>query len=321
MALVELLLTAREHGAIDLATGTPSLPAPTPELLVTVDGGLHRPLIPPGLTLDLIEGRDCAGSHKPRETDQKSMTVSYEDEAAQAQRTGVPRRYWVWLAGVTLSLLGSQIMAFAMTWTAAGWGGAFAGTVLTAINLPRVVLLLFGGALADRIGAWHVMITSDVTMAAATVLLGGAVLVLGVQPYLLLAAALIIGVVDAFYLPSSGSMPRRLVSGAGLARAMSARQAIGQLSTFADPSAGGLVVATAGLAAAAFMNAGTFVVMAAILIGLRPRSSATPTPPAAGTRCAARPTVCGSRGPIRCCDRPWVSSPSPRGSCFRCPGC
>ena len=46
--------------------------------------------------------------------------------------------------------------------------------------------------------------------------------------------------------------------------------------------AGGLVVATAGLAAAAFMNAGTFVVMAAILIGSRPRSSAPPKPPPAG---------------------------------------
>ncbi|MGA3537754.1 MFS transporter [Micromonosporaceae bacterium DT194] len=209
------------------------------------------------------------------------MTVSY-DKPTQAQRTVIPREYWIWLVGVSLSLLGSQIMAFAMIWTAAGWGGFFAGAVLTAITLPRVVFLLAGGALADRIGAWRVMVTSDFTMIAATLLLVGAVLVLGVQPYLLLTAALVIGVVDAFYLPSSGSMPRRLVPGAGLARAMSARQAIGQLATFAGASAGGLVVATAGLAAAAFMNAGTFVVMAAILIGLRPRSSATPTPPPAG---------------------------------------
>ena len=230
------------------------------------------------------------------------MTVSY-DKPTQAQRTVIPREYWIWLVGVSLSLLGSQIMALAMIWTAAGWGGFFAGAVLTAITLPRVVFLLAGGALADRIGAWRVMITSDFTMVAATLLLGGAVLVLGVQPYLLLTAALVIGVVDAFYLPSSGSMPRRLVPGAGLARAMSARQAIGQLATFAGASAGGLVVATAGLAAAAFMNAGTFVVMAAILIGLRPRSSAMPTPPpAGGTRCAAPPTVCGWHGPIRCCD-------------------
>ncbi|WP_018791070.1 MFS transporter [Salinispora arenicola] len=210
------------------------------------------------------------------------MSQTQEKTEAQAQRESVPRRYWIWLGGVTLSLLGSQIMAFGMTWVAAGWGGAFAGAVLTAINLPRVALLLFGGALADRIGAWRVMIMSDFTMATATVVLGAAVLVLGVQPWLLLAAALVIGVVDAFYLPSSGSMPRRLVSQPALARAMSARQAIGQLATFAGPSMGGLIVAAAGLAAAAFLNAATFVVMAVIMVGLRPRSTPADTPPPAG---------------------------------------
>ncbi|MEU8658577.1 MFS transporter [Actinoplanes philippinensis] len=211
------------------------------------------------------------------------MSLSSEPAVAESGREPIPRRYWIWLGGVTLSLLGSQMMAFGMTWAAAAWGGAFAGAVLTAVNLPRVALLLFGGALADRVGAWRVMITSDFAMAGAALVLGGAVLVLGVQPYLLLAIALVIGVVDAFYLPSSGSMPRRLVTGEPLARAMSARQVVGQLATFAGPSAGGLLVATAGLATVAFVNAGTYVVMAAILVGLRPRSApATPPPPAGG---------------------------------------
>ncbi|GAA0460039.1 hypothetical protein Ade02nite_14210 [Paractinoplanes deccanensis] len=206
----------------------------------------------------------------------------------------LPSRYWIWLGGVTFSLLGSQMMAFGMTWAAAAWGGAFAGTVLTAVNLPRVALLLFGGALADRVGAWRVMITSDVAMAVAMVVLGVAVLVLGVQPYLLLATALLIGTVDAFSLPSSGSMPRRLVTGEPLARAVSARQAAGQLAAFAGPSAGGLIVATAGPAAAALLNAGTFAVMAAILVGLRPRSAPATTvaaPPAAAAPAPAAATA------------------------------
>ncbi|MGC4806647.1 MFS transporter [Micromonospora sp. DT233] len=210
------------------------------------------------------------------------MSLAHAHETTQVRRESVPRRYWIWLGGVTFSLLGSQAMAFGMTWSAARWGGAFAALVLTAITLPRVALLLFGGALADRVGAWRVMITSDFVMAGATVLLGSTVLALGVRPWLLLMAALVIGTVDAFYLPSSGSLPRRLVPGAALARAMSARQAIGQLAAFAGPSTGGLIVATAGLAAAAFVNTGTFVVMAIILIGLRPRSAPADAPPPAG---------------------------------------
>ncbi|WP_430786617.1 MFS transporter [Actinoplanes sp. G11-F43] len=183
----------------------------------------------------------------------------------------MPYHYRIWLGGVALSLLGSQITAFGITWSAAGWGGAFAGAVLTAITLPRVALLLTGGALADRVGAWRVMITADLTMAVATALLGAAVLTVGVQPWLLLGIALVIGTVDAFHLPSSGSMPRLLVGPESLARAMAARQAVGQVAAFAGPSLGGLVVAGAGPAAAAFVNTGTFLVMAVVLIMLRPR--------------------------------------------------
>jgi hypothetical protein len=191
----------------------------------------------------------------------------------------LPKHYRVWLGGTAASLLTSQIMAFGLIWTAAGQGGAFAGAALTAVVLPRVLLLLYGGALADRIGARRVMITSDVTMAAATMTLGTAILALGPQPWLLLAAALTTGIVDAFYLPSSSSMPRRLVPAPALARALSARQAIGQVAVFAGPPAGGLIAATTGLAAAAFLNTLTYLLMAVILIRLRFHHPADPATP------------------------------------------
>jgi aminotransferase len=41
IALMELLLMAREHGALDLATGTPSLPVPPPELMEAAREALH----------------------------------------------------------------------------------------------------------------------------------------------------------------------------------------------------------------------------------------------------------------------------------------
>lgn len=191
----------------------------------------------------------------------------------------VPRSYWMWLGGTTLSLLGTQAMAFALAWVATGQGGVFAGLMLTAINLPRVLLLLFGGAVADRVGAWKVMITADAAMVLITVVLAIGAWSLDDPRALLLVTALAIGIVDAFYLPSSGSMPRRLVPGPVLARAMSARQVAGQLTVFTGPPLGGLLVAAAGLAAAALANAATFAVMLLILVVLRPRVD---QPPATG---------------------------------------
>jgi hypothetical protein len=49
-------------------------------------------------------------------------------------RPAIPGTYWTWLGGVTLSLLGTQVLGFAMAWVAAGRGGLLAGLVLTMIN-------------------------------------------------------------------------------------------------------------------------------------------------------------------------------------------
>jgi hypothetical protein len=194
----------------------------------------------------------------------------------------IPARYWVWLAGVTLSLLGTQMLGFAMTWTAAGQSGVLAGLVLTMINLPRTLLVLVGGAVGDRFGAWRTMLAGDAVMTATTVLLAALVWLVGEPAWLLLATALLIGTVDAFYLPSSGSMPRRLVADGGLARAMSARQLSGQAAAVAGPPLGGVAVAAFGLAAAALADALTFAVMLLVLMFLRSREPAAPSTPVTG---------------------------------------
>ncbi|GIM80517.1 hypothetical protein Aco04nite_71130 [Winogradskya consettensis] len=162
-------------------------------------------------------------------------------------------------------------MGFAMAWTAAGHGATWAGLVLTAINLPRALFLLFGGAVADRVGAWRVMISADVAMTAVTLTLAALTRQMSDRPLLLVMVAFAIGFADAFYLPSSGSMPRLLVPTASLARATSARQIAGQSAAFTGPALGGLLLATFGLAVTAIANAATFAIMAAVLIALRPR--------------------------------------------------
>ncbi|GIJ07821.1 MFS transporter [Micromonospora andamanensis] len=196
--------------------------------------------------------------------------------AASGDRTRLPGAYWVWLGGTALSLVGVQAMAFAMAWAAAGQGARFAALVPTAIVLPRVLLLVVGGAVADRFGAWPVLLVSDAAMIVVTVALAVAVWS-PLDPRLpLLLAALAIGTVDAFQLPSSGSMPRRLVPPEALARALSARQLAGQFALFAGPPLGGLMLGLAGLAGAALSNTATALVMLAVLLAVRPAVGSSP---------------------------------------------
>jgi MFS family permease len=182
-----------------------------------------------------------------------------------------------------LSVLGTQVLAFGMTWAAGSISGTLAGLVLTAIVLPRVLLLLVGGAVADRAGAFRVLLLGDGVMLAVSLALAVALSAAGLSPVLLVGAALAIGIVDAFYLPASGTMPRRLAPGPPLARAMAARQLTGQLAAFAGAPLGGLLVALAGLGTAALFDAATFAVMLLVLVLIRPRGTVPEEQPVPGS--------------------------------------
>ncbi|WP_405005582.1 MFS transporter [Kitasatospora purpeofusca] len=183
-----------------------------------------------------------------------------------AARPALPAPYLRWLAGAQLGALGDAALAFALGWAAAAHGGAAAGLVLTVITVARTVLVLVGGAVADRLGARRVMLAGDAVMLAATLALAAAAGLRGSPLGLLLLAALVIGVVDAFYLPASGSMPRLLVDGGELPRALALRQAGGQLAALLGAPLGGALVAAGGLPAAALVDAASFAVLLLVLL-------------------------------------------------------
>ncbi|MFI9360266.1 MFS transporter [Kitasatospora sp. NPDC053057] len=201
-------------------------------------------------------------------------------------RPYLPRPYLLWLTGAQAGLLGDAALGFALGWAASGYGGGAAGLVLTAITVPRTALVLLGGAVADRFGARRVMLAGDAVMLAATVALALAVAGgRGAPLWLLVAAAAVIGTVDAFYLPASGSMPRRLVPADRLPRALALRQAGGQSAVLLGAPLGGLLVAAGGLAGAAAADALSFGVVLLVLLRVRPEGERTgPVGPASAAR-------------------------------------
>ncbi|MFG2904109.1 MFS transporter [Kitasatospora sp. NPDC048286] len=183
----------------------------------------------------------------------------------------LPRPYLFWLAGVQAGLLGDAALYFALGWAASAHGGGAAGLVLTAITVPRTALVLLGGAVADRFGARRVMLVGDTVMLVATGALALVAADRGTPLWLLVAAAAVIGTVDAFHLPASGSMPRRLVPADRLPRALALRQAGGQSAVLLGAPLGGLLVAAGGLSGAALADAASFGIMLLVLLRVRPR--------------------------------------------------
>ncbi|MFB7255815.1 MFS transporter [Streptomyces nojiriensis] len=185
-------------------------------------------------------------------------------------RPALPRAYLFWLVGTRASLLGDAVLHFALGWAASAHGGGTGALVLTAITVPRTLLLLVGGAVGDRFGARRVMITGDAVMLTATLVLALVGLRLGASPWLLVVVAVIIGTVDAFYLPATGSMPRRLVGKDQLPRALALQQAGGQIASLLGAPVGAVLVAAAGLTGAAVADAGTFAIVLVVLVCVRP---------------------------------------------------
>ena len=154
-------------------------------------------------------------------------------------------------------------------WAASAHGGSAAGLVITALVGTRTVLLLVGGAIADRVGARAVMIVGDTTLLVATTALAATAAVVGTPLWLLLTAAVVEGAVTAFYLPAEGALPRHLVSEDQVSRAVALRGSGGELADLIGGPLGGVLVATAGFTVAVTVDAASYVPVLIVLVGLR----------------------------------------------------
>nr|WP_202894465.1 MFS transporter [Kribbella italica] len=185
------------------------------------------------------------------------------------------------MLGAAVSLLGDIAMSFAIGWSASHYGGQVAGLVLLFAAAPRAALLLIGGAIGDRFGAPRVLLVSCTAMFALTAALVPVTIAIDEPVTLLLVTALLVGVIDAFFLPSSRSMPRLLVPAAQIPRAMASFQVTGMVFAVLGAAVGGALVGWAGLTAAAGFDALTFAVMIVVLLVMG-RAIAPPPAPTTG---------------------------------------
>ncbi|MYV69000.1 MFS transporter, partial [Streptomyces sp. SID2131] len=129
-----------------------------------------------------------------------------------------------WLGAYTASTVGDSVYYLALSWAAVSSGSpARAGLVMAVSAVPRALLLLFGGVIADRLGPRRVVLVSDTVRCLVT--LGLAAVLLAASPglWLLTAVALVFGAVDAVFLPAVGALPPRIAAHDQLARVQGLR--------------------------------------------------------------------------------------------------
>jgi MFS family permease len=188
------------------------------------------------------------------------------------------RLLWI---GEAVSALGDQFVLVALPWLALILTGSplALGSVLALMAVPRALLMLVGGVYVDRLSPRRVMLGSNAVRLVAVAVLGLVVLGGAAQLWMLYAFALVFGIADAFFFPAQNSIVPLLVDDQQLQQANGIVQGTAQLSVFLGPAIAGLLIAglgttgshpdLKGVAAALFVDAGSFLVSLLTLLLIR----------------------------------------------------
>jgi MFS family permease len=194
--------------------------------------------------------------------------------AAAAQIAPVPhplrdRTFRVWWTGTAVSLFGDQFYLVALPWLVLDLtGSAIAlGGILTAAALPRVLLMLVGGAVSDRLSPRRIMIATASVRTACVSVMAMLVWLRALQIWHLYALSFIFGVADAFVVPAFQALLPSLVRREQLPAANAAVQGVYHFSTITGPAPAGALIRSLGIAWALLLDAISFLfVIGALLV-------------------------------------------------------
>lgn len=151
--------------------------------------------------------------------------------------------FFIW-SGQAISLVGSQIVQFAIAWwiTQSTGSAVVLATMAIFSMLPQVILGPFIGALVDRLNRRMVMIFSDASIAVVTVGLAALFLSGRIEYWHLYAAALARSLMGVFHWTAMNASTSLMVPKDQLARVAGLNQTLQGILTIAAPPLGALVV-------------------------------------------------------------------------------
>ena len=199
-------------------------------------------------------------------------------------------------AGQFASTIGDYCYAVALPWLVLSDGGSAAalGIVLACYGIPRALLTLAGGSLADRFGPRLVMLASDAGRCGLTAVFA----VLAAEHVSSLAAvapvAAALGACSALFMPASMAIMPTLIGESRLTSANALYATAVQIGSMLGPVLGGVLVAATGPTPAFAVDAGSFLLSAAsvaLIRGTGGRPAATAEAEAAAVAAPSGPAT------------------------------
>jgi MFS family permease len=194
-----------------------------------------------------------------------------------------------WLTAYTASLIGDGVYFVALGWAAQKVAGpAEVGLVMATAAVPRALLMLGGGVVADRVDPRRIVLGSDAVRCALVLAVAAALALTSPGLWLLVLVALVFGVVDALFVPAVGALPPRLTDAGQFARVTGMRSLAMRLSQVTAAPLAGFTLGFGGAPVAFAVAGALFAASLPLLFSLRIR-------PGAGTA-GARAGEAGAAG-------------------------
>ncbi|MFJ9948779.1 MFS transporter [Kitasatospora sp. NPDC091207] len=189
------------------------------------------------------------------------------------------RNFRIQTAATVVSGLGNAGAPIATAFAVIASGGSTAevGYVTAARLVPVVLLLMIGGALADRLPRHHVMVAANLFSAVSQAVLAALVLAGQAQLWQLMVLSAAGGAGHAFYAPASEGMIMQSVAAEHAGRAFSVFRLALNSAQIGGMALGGALTAAVGPGWVLAVDAGCFLVAAALRFFLE----AEPAAPAA----------------------------------------
>ena len=179
-----------------------------------------------------------------------------------------PFRYLFW--GQALSVLGDRVVPIAIAFGVLGIGSTTdLGLVLAAGGIPFALFAIVGGVLSDRLGRRNVMIAADILRAVVQAATAALLITGAAQVWMLAALSFAYGLSAASFMPAFMGLIPQVVAPARLQEANALIALTRSLANVAGPALAGAIIAISGPGQAIAVDAVTFVVSAACLLGLR----------------------------------------------------
>jgi MFS family permease len=182
----------------------------------------------------------------------------------------------------SISMLGDGMFSVALVWQTLELSSSATtlATVVLCRALPRVLFMLVGGVVSDRVSRKRVLIMSDLVQGGAVAVIATSAALETLAVWHLISMAIVVGTAEAFFFPTSTAIVPHLLTEENLLQGNALNTSSRLLvMDFLGPALGGLIIAGAGSSAVAFgIDAATFALSAALLS--RIRSIRAPSEPA-----------------------------------------